>query len=83
MEVHACSTNAASLDVITGELSRWAVRYRGGEAGGGVADGLPGLVRACCEAGPTGFGLYWAAVAAGIDCQVIAPSKTPRQSRAT
>src|ERR1019366_8358007 len=42
--------------------------------------GLPGPVRACYEAGPTGFGLYRAAVAAGIDCQVIAPSKTPRPS---
>jgi len=42
--------------------------------------GLPGPVRACYEAGPTGFGLYRAAGAAGIDCQVIAPSKTPRPS---
>ena len=42
--------------------------------------GLPGPVRCCYEAGPTGFGLYRAAVAAGIDCQVIAPSKTPRPS---
>jgi transposase len=41
---------------------------------------LPGPVRCCYEAGPTGFGLYRAAVAAGIDCQVIAPSKTPRPS---
>jgi len=53
--------------------------------GGGV-DGpvawlraLPGPVRACYEAGPTGFGLYRAAIAAaGIDMQVVAPSKTPR-----
>ena len=28
--------------------------------------GLPGPVRCCYEAGPTGFGLYRAAVAAGI-----------------
>jgi hypothetical protein len=39
---------------------------------------LPEPVRCCYEAGPTGFGLYRAAVAAGIECQVIAPSKTPR-----
>ena len=32
----------------------------------------------CYEAGPTGFGLYRAAVAAGIGMQVIAPGKTPR-----
>jgi transposase len=40
--------------------------------------GLPGPVRACYEAGPTGFGLYRAASAAGIAMQVIAPGKTPR-----
>lgn len=32
------------------------------------------------EAGPTGFGLYRAAAAAGIALQVIAPGKTPRGS---
>jgi transposase len=35
-------------------------------------------VSACYEAGPTGFGLYRAATAAGLDMQVIAPDKTPR-----
>jgi transposase len=35
-------------------------------------------VWACYEAGPTGFGLYRAAVAAGIRMDVIAPGKTPR-----
>ncbi len=35
-------------------------------------------MRACYEAGPTGFGLYRAATAAGIAMQVIAPGKTPR-----
>jgi transposase len=39
--------------------------------------GLPGQVRACYEAGPTGFGLY-RAIAAGVDLEVIAPGKTPR-----
>ena len=39
---------------------------------------LPGPVRACYEAGPTGFGLYRAAVAAGVDMRVVAPGKTPR-----
>jgi len=40
--------------------------------------GLPGPVRACYEAGPTGYGLYRAAIAAGIAIEVIAPGKTPR-----
>ncbi len=39
---------------------------------------LPGPVHACYEAGPTGFGLYRAAVAAGVRIDVIAPGKTPR-----
>ena len=41
---------------------------------------LPGPVHACYEAGPTGFGLYRAAVAAGMRMDVVAPGKTPRGS---
>jgi transposase len=80
MDVHARSTYAASMDVMTGELTRR--RFDTGAVEPVVAwlAGLPGPVRACYEAGPTGFGLYRAAGAAGIDCQVIAPSKTPRPS---
>lgn len=39
----------------------------------------PGVLVAY-EAGPTGYGLCRALLAAGISCQVIAPSKTPRAS---
>ena len=72
--------HAAAMDVMSGELSRQ--RFDSGAVEPVVAwlAGLPGPVRACYEAGPTGFGLYRAARAAGIDCQVIAPSKTPRPS---
>jgi hypothetical protein len=80
MDVDARSTYAASLDVLTGELSRQRFDTGAVEPVVGWLAGLPGPVRACYEAGPTGFGLYRAAVAAGIDCQVIAPSKTPRPS---
>ena len=68
---------AAAIDTMTGELTR--VRFGPGIEGP-VAwlRGLPGPVRACYEAGPTGFGLYRAATAAGIAMQVIAPGKTPR-----
>jgi transposase len=77
LDVHARSIEAAALDVITGELTRR--RFGGdGQAVIGWLGGLPGPVSACYEAGPTGFGLYRAARAAGIDMQVIAPSKTPR-----
>jgi transposase len=77
LDVHARSTYAAAIDVSTGELLR--ARF-----GPGIEEpvawlaGLPGPVRACYEAGPTGFGLYRAATAAGVAVEVIAPGKTPR-----
>jgi transposase len=77
LDVHARSAHAAAIDTMTGELSR-------GRFGAGVDEpvawrqSLAGPVRACYEAGPTGFGLYRAAVAEGIAMQVIAPGKTPR-----
>ena len=80
MDVHARSTYAASLDVVTGEL--WRQRFDTG-AVEPVVSGWLGCMGRCARAtrlGPTGFGLYRAARAAGIDCQVIAPSKTPRPS---
>ena len=62
---------------MTGELTR--VRFGPGvEAPVAWLCSLPGPVRACYEAGPTGFGFYRAAVAAGIDVQVIAPGLTPQ-----
>jgi transposase len=69
--------HAAAIDVSTGEVLR--ARF-----GPGVEEpvawlaGLRGPVRACYEAGPTGFGLYRAASAAGVAVEVIAPGKTPR-----
>jgi len=77
LDVHARSTHAAAIDVSTGELLR--ARF-----GPGIEEpvvwlaGLPGPVRACYEAGPTGFGLYRAASAVGVAVEVIAPGKTPR-----
>jgi transposase len=37
-----------------------------------------GLLLFCYEAGPCGYGLYRQILASGHDCQVIAPSRTPR-----
>jgi transposase len=77
LDVHARSTHAAAISTLTGELVRK-------KFGAGVTEpvawleSLPGPVRACYEAGPTGFGLYRAAVAAGVNMEVIAPGKTPR-----
>ena len=78
-DVHARSAHAAAIDVMTGELAR--VRFGPGvEAPVAWLCSLPGPVRACYEAGPTGFGLYRAAVSAGIEMQVIAPGLTPRRA---
>jgi transposase len=76
-DVHARSAHAAAIDVMTGELSR--VRFGAGiETPVDWLRTLSGPVRACYEAGPTGYGLYRAAVAAGIGMEVIAPGLTPR-----
>ena len=45
-----------------------------------MAERATGPVRAVYEAGPTGFGLYRAARAVGIEIAVVAPSNTPRAS---
>jgi transposase len=77
LDVHARSTHAAAIDSLTGELRR--ARF-----GPGVEPVVAWLgelarpVRAAYEAGPTGFGMARAGVAAGIEVQVVAPSKTPR-----
>jgi hypothetical protein len=42
--------------------------------------GLPGHVEVASEAGPTGFGLARALIAAGVRCHVLAPSKMDRPS---
>ena len=76
-DVHARSPHGAAVNALTGELVR--ARF-----GPGVDEPiawvqrLAGPVRACYEAGPTGFGLFRAAQAAGIDLRVVAPGKTPR-----
>jgi len=77
LDVHARSTHAAAIDTMTGELRR--EKFGAGNAAP-VAWMLeqPGPVRACYEAGPTGYGLYREAVKVGINMQVIAPGKTPR-----
>jgi transposase len=77
LDVHARSTQAAAIDLVSGELCR--ARFGiGVEPVVGWLKGLPGPVRVAYEAGPTGFGLARAARAAGIELMVVAPSKTPR-----
>lgn len=37
-------------------------------------------LRACYEAGPTGYALYWQLCALGVNCQVVAPSLIPTRA---
>jgi hypothetical protein len=77
--MHARSTHGAAIDLLTGELSR--VRFGvGSEPVVAWLRELPAPVRAAYEAGPTGFALARLATDAGIEVQVVAPSKTPRAS---
>ena len=77
LDVHARSTQAAAVDLVSGELRR--ARFGAGtEEVVQWLSGLAGPVRAAYEAGPTGFGLARLASAAGVDVTVVAPSKTPR-----
>jgi transposase len=79
LDVHARSTYAAAVELVSGELQRARFGAGSEEVVAWLA-GLPQPLRVCYEAGPTGFALYRAAQAAGIDVCVVAPSKTPRAS---
>ena len=77
LDVHARSVVATALEGVTGEV----FKQRLVPASEVVVDwlrSLPGPVAATYEAGPTGFGLYRAITAAGIRCEVAAPSKLTR-----
>lgn len=39
-----------------------------------------GFWKACYEAGPTGYALYWQLVELGIECEVIAPTLVPTKA---
>lgn len=77
LDVHARSIVAAAIDGQTGEISRARLVPVPGEVIAWVRR-LPGPVATAYEAGPTGFGLCRALIAAGIDCTVAAPSKLVR-----
>jgi len=79
LDVHARSVSAAAIDGVTGEL----IQQRLVPEQRVIIDwlrGLPGPAAVTYEAGPTGFGLARALTAAGIRCEVAAPSKIARPS---
>jgi transposase len=79
LDVHARSVVAAAVDGVTGELVRARLSPEHEQIRSWLA-GLPGAVAVAYEAGPTGFGLARALTAAGIRCEVVAPSKLQRPS---
>jgi transposase len=68
---------ACGIDTVTGELIRQRLALQHADVLGWIA-GLPGPAAVTYEAGPTGFGLARELVAAGIRCEVLAPSKLRR-----
>lgn len=77
LDVHARSISAAGIDTMTGEFFKERL-VPSNEVVIDWLRGLPGPVAVAYEAGPTGFGLARALDAAGIRCQVAAPSKLNR-----
>jgi transposase len=79
LDVHARSVVAAAIDGVTGELIQSRLTPSHEHIASWLSD-LPGPVAVAYEAGPTGFGLFRFLTAAGIRCEVVAPSKLQRPS---
>lgn len=77
LDVHARSVVAAAIDGVTGELVQARLTPSHDHIRSWIRE-LPGPAAATYEAGPTGFGLFRALTAAGIRCEVAAPSRLQR-----
>jgi len=77
LDVHARSVVAAAIDGVTGELVQTRLTPSFEHIRSWLRD-LPAPVAVGYEAGPTGFGLARSLIAAGIRCEVVAPSKLQR-----
>jgi transposase len=77
LDVHARSVVACGLDRSTGEVFERRLTPDHREILEWIG-ALPSPARVTYEAGPTGFGLARALLAAGIECVVAAPSKLQR-----
>ena len=77
LDVHARSVAAAAIDGDTGAVRQSRLTASFDHIRSWLVD-LPGPVAVAYEAGPTGFGLYRRLTAAGIRCEVAAPSKLQR-----
>ena len=77
LDVHARTVVAEAVDWQTGQVFSRRLVPATGEVLAWVAT-LPGPVAVTYEAGPTGFGLARAFAAAGVRCDVVAPSRLER-----
>ena len=77
LDVHARSVVACGIDTVTGELIRSRLTLQHAEVLEWIGR-LPSPVAVAYEAGPTGFGLARTLRAAGVRCEVLAPSKLQR-----
>src|SRR3954464_14926492 len=80
LDVHARSVAAAAIDDVTGKVVQSRLTPSFDHIRSGLAEGA-GPWAVAYEAGPTGFGLYRQLRAAGIRCEVAAPSKLRRRIR--
>ena len=80
LDVHAAKVVACVVGAESGEMT---VHRLSGETARvvGFCAGLPGPTRVAYEAGPTGFGLARALLAAGIGCVIAAPGKIERPAQ--
>jgi hypothetical protein len=77
LDVHARSVVGCAIDETAAEIRTQRIGA-GTEQIVAWVLAQPGPVAACYEAGPTGFGLARALLAAGVRCEVVAPSKIER-----
>lgn len=77
LDVHARSVAAAGLDTVTGQVWERQLRPASSDILAWLTQ-LPAPVAVTYEAGPTGFGLARDLAAAGVRCEVAAPSKIRR-----
>ncbi|WUS95092.1 IS110 family transposase [Kribbella sp. NBC_00709] len=75
--MHARSVVAAAIDGVTGELVQTRLTPSHEDIRSWLGR-LEGPVAVAYEAGPTGFGLARSLAAAGVRCEVVAPSKLQR-----
>jgi transposase len=79
LDVHADTIAIAELD---GEVRRLGTIANRAESIRKMVKklGTVDQLRACYEAGPTGYVLYWQLAELGINCEVIAPTPVPMKA---